>query len=87
MEASLEDLENENMAKPLVKTIQKACPKPAGLGVYSGRKGFTDLMLSFDQTLENIAAWMGHASIERTWKHYKNKDIVNFVPLKKVQSK
>ncbi len=81
-QAALMDILEERTRKPLVKTIQKACPKPAGLGLYSGRKGFTDLMLSLGQTLENIAAWLGHASIERTWKHYKDKEIVVFTEIK-----
>lgn len=86
MKASLEDLQNSRLSKPLVKTIKKALPKVEGVGLYSGRKGFTDLMLSLGQNLEDIASWLGHSSIERTWKHYKAKDVVNFVPIKKRRS-
>lgn len=85
MLAALTDIEEERISKPLVKTIRKVCPKPEGLGLYSGRKGFTDLMLSYNQSLENIASWLGHASIERTWKHYKDKDVIDFVPIKKAK--
>jgi len=81
MQAALEDIKGNRLSKPLVKTIKKSAPKIEGLGLYSGRKGFTDLMLSLGQTLENIAQWLGHASIERTWKHYKNKEVIDFVPV------
>lgn len=78
MVLALKDIENDVPKKPLVKTLRKALPKFPDVGLYSGRKGFTDLMLSLGQTLENIASWLGHASIERTWKHYKNKKSVEF---------
>jgi hypothetical protein len=49
-----------------------------GYGLYSGRKGFTDLMLERGQAIEHVSAWLGHRSIERTWKHYKNRLRVQF---------
>ncbi|MGZ3769537.1 MAG: hypothetical protein ACXVCR_07395 [Bdellovibrio sp.] len=82
MKNALKDIQNEIVRKPLVKTLKKAAPNLPGIGLYSGRKGFTDLMLSLNQTLENIALWMGHASIERTWKSYKAKDVINFNEVK-----
>jgi hypothetical protein len=51
------------------------------IGVYGGRKGFTDLMLSKGQKLEDISVWMGHTTIERTWKSYKDKQSVRFTPI------
>lgn len=75
---ALKDIENGIPKKPLVKTLRKALPKELNVGLYSGRKGFTDLMLSLGQSLENVASWLGHASIERTWRHYKNKKSVAF---------
>jgi hypothetical protein len=83
MKAAAEDLLNGILKKPLLKTIHKALPNIEGLGLYSGRKGFTDLMLSLDQSLEDVSLWLGHTSIERTWKHYKDKNLIKFVPLKK----
>lgn len=50
---------------------------------YSGRKGFTDLMLSYGQDLEQISIWAGHRSIQMTWSHYKSKQIVSFNPVNK----
>lgn len=42
-----------------------------GLNTYAGRKGFTDLMLAKGHSLEDIATWLGHRTIERTWRSYK----------------
>jgi hypothetical protein len=38
------------------------------IDLYGGRKGFTDLMLSKRNTVENISIWMGHRTLDRTWK-------------------
>lgn len=83
MQKSVDDILNKVVDKPLVKTLRKAAPDLPTIGLYSGRKGFTDLMLSEGQVLENISLWMGHTSIERTWKQYKNKNLVTFNPVSK----
>jgi hypothetical protein len=57
--------------RPNFKVMKKHFGKDTGL--YGGRKGFTDLMLERSQSLESISQWMGHSSIERTWKNYKNR--------------
>lgn len=49
--------------------------------LYGGRKGFESLMLSLGQSLEDISNWLGHQSIERTWRNYKNKQTINFKPV------
>lgn len=73
------------LKKPTVKTMRLHAPSAAGdIGLYSGRKGFTDLMLGLGQALEDISQWMGHSTIERTWRHYKNKKKVHFKPLSKL---
>jgi hypothetical protein len=41
--------------------------------LYGGRKGFVDLMLSKEQTFENISVWMGHSTLDRTWRSYKQR--------------
>jgi hypothetical protein len=51
--------------------------------LYGGRKGFEDLMSSLGQKLEDISNWLGHQSIERTWKNYKNKQVVRFEPVRR----
>lgn len=48
-----------------------------GVTLYGGRKGFTDLMLARGYPLEKISAWLGHMSIERTWRSYKDKNRVS----------
>jgi|SRR6185437_7279820 len=66
----------QGIHKPIVSTMQKYLGP--GVNLYGGRKGFVDLMLSKGQTLEDISVWLGHASIERTWKSYKQKQKVSF---------
>lgn len=58
---------------------------PKGTTFYGGRKNFIDMMLSYGQKLEDISMWMGHTSLDTSWKHYKNKKIINFVPIKKLR--
>lgn len=75
-------IESGHFKRPLNKTIQSHFGKFTTL--YGGRKGFTDLMLDHQQQLENISQWMGHSTIERTWKNYKSRTITHFNPFKKV---
>jgi hypothetical protein len=51
------------------------------VALYGGRKAFTDLMLDKGQSLEDISSWLGHQSIEMTWKRYRNKKRVSFTPI------
>jgi integrase len=66
----------QNLKRPLNKTLKKLTNEK--ITCYGGRKGFTDLMLSHNQELEDISSWLGHSSIETTWKVYRNKKRVNF---------
>lgn len=68
--------------KPLNKIVRKYVG--AGITLYGGRKGFVDLMLSLGQRIEDISMWLGHKDISTTWKHYKDKEVINFTPLKRV---
>lgn len=61
--------------RPLNKTL--ALHLGAGIETYSPRKGFTDLMLARGFALEDISQFLGHHSIEMTWRHYKNKKRYN----------
>jgi hypothetical protein len=69
-------IENCKIQKPLTKTLKRYFGE--NIRLYAGRKGFTDLMLSFGYKLEDISVWLGHRSIERTWKSYKDKQRVVF---------
>jgi hypothetical protein len=69
-------IEAKRFKRPLNKTLKKALN--GQYTCYSGRKGFTDLMLSMGNGLEAISQWMGHLSIDRTWKDYKAKNKVLF---------
>jgi hypothetical protein len=35
-------------------------------------------MLDKGQTLENISLWCGHKSVETSWKHYKDRNRIDF---------
>jgi integrase len=59
------------LARPLVKTVKKHTGQHITL--YGGRKGFTDLMLARGQSIEAVSQWLGHTSLEMTWKHYKDR--------------
>jgi integrase len=69
-------LVGEGLQRPLNKTLKKLFGGQTTC--YSGRKGFTDLMQSNGQKLEDISLWLGHRSIEMTWKHYKDKKAIQF---------
>lgn len=64
-------IEKKNFKRPLVKTIRRILG--SGYDCYSGRKGFTDLMLARGYQLESIATFLGHRNLDTTWRHYKNK--------------
>jgi integrase len=68
---ALEIARSGTFRRPLVKTMRRHFGD--GVMLYGGRKGFTDLMLSRGQSLENISVWMGHSSIQRTWQSYKDR--------------
>lgn len=70
-------IEDGNFKRPLNKTLRKIFSEKRVTG-YSGRKGFTDMMLTLGQGLEEISLWLGHTSIDTTWKSYKNKQQVRF---------
>ncbi len=74
--ATLAIIEAGKFERPLVKTV-RAHIHP-NLNLYGGRKGFTDLMLSKGQLLENISQWMGHSSVQRTWTSYKSRLHVHY---------
>ena len=70
-EFAMRIIESGNFRRPLVKTMRQYFSKDIDL--YGGRKGFTDLMLSKGNTIENISIWMGHSTLDRTWRSYKQK--------------
>jgi hypothetical protein len=73
---AFEFITSKNFDRPLPKTVRKWVNSSATC--YGGRKGFTDLMLSKGQQLEDISAWLGHTTIERTWRSYKDKQRVHY---------
>lgn len=65
-----------NLTRPLSKTLKRYLK--GNITCYGGRKGFVSLMLNKGYTLEKISRWLGHQSIERTWRDYtlKTEDLV-----------
>lgn len=55
--------------RPIIKTMRRHFGR--GIDLYGGRKGFSDLMLKKNQSFENISVWMGHSTLDRTWRSYK----------------
>lgn len=70
-EFAIRVLKGNAFKRPIMKTMRKHFGE--GIDLYAGRKGFTDLMLSKGHSLENISVWMGHSTLERTWKSYKSR--------------
>lgn len=61
---------------PLKQPTNQTLRKLFGFTVrgYAGRKNFTDLMLDRGRKIEEISSWLGHATIETTWKFYKDRN-------------
>jgi hypothetical protein len=68
---ALKIIQSKSFKRPIAKTMRHYFGY--GTDLYAGRKGFSDLMLSKGNSLENISVWMGHSTLERTWRSYKNK--------------
>jgi tyrosyl-tRNA synthetase len=69
-ERAIEIIRSGNFKRPLPKFIKKHLAKNAN--TYGGRKGFESLMRSKGRTFTEAQAWLGHASIETTWKSYRD---------------
>jgi integrase len=82
-EDCIDIVKNGSFERPLHKTVRKYAGK--GITLYGGRKNFVDMMLDKGQRLEDISLWLGHKDISTTWGHYKNRDVVNFVPTEKTK--
>lgn len=65
----------EYLKRPLKRPTYKTMKRVFGGSIkcYAGRKNFTDLMLDRGRKIEEISTWLGHSTIETTWKFYKDK--------------
>lgn len=80
---ALEIIKTGEFKRPLTKTIHLHISEKHNN--YGDRKGFMDLMLGppFNQRFENISVWLGHTTLDRSLRNYKNKQIVNYdIPAK-----
>lgn len=64
----------EEFKRPLVKTI--AHWFGIGHNTYSGRKGFESVMRERGWAFDAVSAWLGHQSLDRTWKSYTDRSRV-----------
>ncbi|MGZ3744538.1 MAG: hypothetical protein ACXWRE_13220 [Pseudobdellovibrionaceae bacterium] len=79
---ALQHIKSKDFKRPLTKTIHNFIG--ARFNNYAGRKGFMDWMLSMGQKFENCSMYLGHASLDRSLRNYKQKGIVYYdLPLKK----
>lgn len=69
--ALLEAVKAGTFSRPSLKIVHSRFGEHVNL--YGGRKAFEMLMDSFGYRLEDISLWLGHKSIERTWRNYKNR--------------
>jgi len=67
-------IESKEFKRPLNKTLIKLFKRHTTC--YGGRKGFFDLMKSRNNGLEAISSWMGHKSLDRTWRSYRDEQKV-----------
>jgi integrase len=72
----LEIIASGNFRRPLAKTMAHHFGERTNC--YAGRKGFVDLMRSLGQDFEDISQWLGHQSVDMTWKHYRNRSTVKW---------
>jgi len=68
---ALKIIESGKFRRPILRTVHKYFGP--NIDLYGGRKGFSDLMLSMGHSFENISIWMGHSTLDRTWRSYKSK--------------
>jgi hypothetical protein len=59
------------LERPLVKTLRAHVE--GHVGVYGGRKGFEQLMLARGHQFSDISSWLGHQTVDRTWRSYRNR--------------
>ncbi|MBC7385513.1 MAG: hypothetical protein H7301_05020 [Cryobacterium sp.] len=74
--ACLKIIRDGKFRRPLAKTTKHHFGP--NVTTYGGRKGFTDLMLSKGQDFIHISRWLGHTTVDRTLKNYKDKLIANY---------
>lgn len=66
----------QKLKAPLARILSREFGPRVGLR--SGRKNFTDMMLDRGHPLEDVSAWLGHTSIQRTWKNYRDRQKLRY---------
>ncbi len=68
---ALEIINSGEFKRPLVKTVRLHLGQ--GVTCYGGRKGFVDLMLKKGRKFTEVSVWLGHQTLDQTFKAYKDK--------------
>lgn len=70
-EKAFKIIEAGNFRKPIYKVMHNWFGE--GITHYGGRKGFTDLMLEKGEKFEEVSMWMGHTTLDRIYRDYKDR--------------
>lgn len=73
---SIPEMLKEEFKRPLVKTLTAHFGE--GHNTYSGRKGFEALMHDRGHPFDYVSSWLGHQSLDRTWKSYTDRTRARF---------
>lgn len=68
---ALELIEAKDFKRPSYKVVHKWFGD--GITLYAGRKNFTDMMLENGEKFEEVSMWMGHRTLDRTYRDYKDR--------------
>ncbi len=69
-EVALKIIQGKVFKRPLVKTVKLNIADR--LTTYGGRKGFEQLLLKRGFHYQYISSYLGHQSVDRTWKSYRD---------------
>lgn len=68
---ALSFIKKKECKRPLTKSIHSIIGE--GYDTYSGRQGFSDLMIQQGWAIEDVAQMLGHSKLDTLFKHYKDK--------------
>lgn len=73
---ALEYIKNGTFKKPLYKTMWAVFGEKISL--YGGRKNFEPMMIEKGNLYHDVSSWMGHQTVDTTWKKYRNRKRVSY---------
>lgn len=73
---AIQYIKEQQFKKPLTKTIHRLISD--NCNNYGCRKGFFDTMTDRGQKMENVSLWLGHTSLDRSLKSYRQRNVVHY---------